>query len=74
MRVCPKEDLHVLFFGIRQVTQIIWYIIHDTQSTQILQKEDGHNTYAIMKTMCPPGYYQNGFVGTQPLGHMTYVL
>ena len=24
--------------------------------------------YAIMKTMCPPGYHHNGFVGTYALG------
>ena len=26
----------------------------NTQSVQILQKQNGHNIYAIMKTMCPP--------------------
>ena len=25
-----------------------------------------------MKTMCPPGYYHNGFVATHALGHMMY--
>ena len=25
-----------------------------------------------MKTMCPPGYHHNGFVGTHALGHMMY--
>ena len=37
-------------------------LIHDTQSAQILQKQDGRNIYAIMKTVCPPapGYDQNG--------------
>ena len=25
-----------------------------------------------MKTMCPPGYHQNGFVATHALGHMMY--
>ena len=29
-----------------------------------------HNIYAIMKTMCPPCYHINGFVGTHALGHM----
>ena len=28
--------------------------MHDTQSTQISQKQDGSNIYAIMKTMRPP--------------------
>ena len=44
-------------------------MIHDTQSAQILQKQDGHNTYAIMKTMCPPSFHHNGFVATHALGH-----
>ena len=26
--------------------------------------------YVIMKTICPPGYQNNGFVGTHALGHM----
>ena len=25
-----------------------------------------------MKTMCPPGYHDNGFVATHALGHMIY--
>ena len=25
--------------------------------------------YAIMKTMCPPGYHHNDFVATHALGH-----
>ena len=29
-------------------------MIHDTQSTQISQKQDGHDIYVIMKAMCPP--------------------
>ena len=47
-------------------------MIHDTQSAQISQKQDEHNIYiyAIMKTMCPPGYHYNGFVATHALGHM----
>ena len=28
--------------------------------------------FAIMKTMCPPGYHHNGFVATHALGHMMY--
>ena len=47
-------------------------MIHDTQSANISQKQDGRNIYAIMKTMCPPGYHYNGFVGTHALGHMMY--
>ena len=30
------------------------------------------HTYAIMKTMCPPGYYHSDFVDTHALGHMMY--
>ena len=44
-------------------------MIHNTQKAQISQKQDGHNIYAIMKTMCPPTYYHNGFVATHALGH-----
>ena len=29
-------------------------MIYNTQSAQILQKQDRHNIYAIMKMMCPP--------------------
>ena len=47
-------------------------MIHDTQSAQILQKQDyGRNIYAIMKTMCSPGYHHNNFVATHALGHRT---
>ena len=42
------------------------------QHGQISQKQDGCNIYAIMKTMCPPGYHHNGFVATLALGHMMY--
>ena len=27
-----------------------------------------------MKTMCPPGYHQNGFVATHALGRMMYIM
>ena len=47
-------------------------MIHDTQSAQISQKQDGRNIYAIMKTMCPPGYHHNGFVATHALEQMMY--
>ena len=45
-------------------------MIHDTQSTQIPQKQDEYNIYVIMKTMCPHGYHPNGFVETHAHGHM----
>ena len=44
-------------------------MIHDTQSVQISQKEDERNLYAVMKTMCPPGYHHNDLVATHALGH-----
>ena len=47
-------------------------MIHDTQSDQISQKQDERNIYAIIKTMCPPGYYHNGFMATHALGQMMY--
>ena len=47
-------------------------MIHDTQSTHISQKQDGCNIYAIMKTICPPGYHNNSFVATDALGQMMY--
>ena len=47
-------------------------MIHDTQSAQISQKQDGHNIYVTMKTLCPPGYHRNGFVATHAFGHMMY--
>ena len=48
-------------------------MIHDTQSAQILQEQDRRNIYAIMKTMCPPGYHHSGFVVTHALWHMMYM-
>ena len=47
-------------------------MIHDTESAQISQNQDGSNIYAIMKTVRPPGYHHNGFVATHALGHMMY--
>ena len=47
--------------------------MHDIQSAQISQKQDGQNTYAIMETMCSPGYHHNGFLATQVLRNMMYV-
>ena len=43
-------------------------MIHGTQSAQISQKQGGRNIYAIIKTMCPPGYHHNSFVATHDLG------
>ena len=47
-------------------------MIRDTQSDQISQKQDGRNIYVIMKTVCPPGYHDSGFVATHALGHMMH--
>ena len=47
-------------------------LIHDTQSPEISQKQDRHNIYAIMKTICPLGHHHNGFVATHALGHVMY--
>ena len=49
-------------------------VIHDTQSAQISQKQDEHNIYVIMKTICRPRCHHNGFVGTHALGHIMYEL
>ena len=35
-------------------------------------KQDERHLYAVMKTMCPPGYHHNGFVATHVLGYMMY--
>ena len=43
-------------------------MIHNTQSAQILQKQE----CVIIKTICPSGYHHNGFVATHALGHMMY--
>ena len=48
-------------------------VIHDTQSAQTSQKQDEHNIYVIMKTMCPPGYHRNGFVATHALMYIIYL-
>ena len=45
---------------------------HDTQSAQILRKQDERNIYGVMKTMCPLGYHHNGFLTVYALGHMMY--
>ena len=37
-------------------------------------KQDGHNTYVIMKTIPTTGFQQNGFVTSQAFGHMIYVI
>ena len=41
-------------------------------NAQISQKQDGHNVYVIIKTMCPLGYYHDGFVATHALVYIMY--
>ena len=45
-------------------------MIHNTQSAQTSQTQDGRKIYPIMKKVCPPGYHHNGFVATHALGHV----
>ena len=59
--VCFPSDLSAIYV---QSAQII-------QSAHMSQKQDGHNIYAIMKAMCPPGYLHNGFAATHALVVMT---
>ena len=47
--------------------------MHDTQSTQISQKQDGSNIYAIMKTMRPPVSH-NDFVVYIYIYYILYIL
>ena len=49
-------------------------MIHDTQSAQISQKQNGRNINVIMKTMCPPGYHYNGFMATQAAHGNSYIM
>ena len=44
-------------------------MIHYTKTAQISRKQDEHNIYVTMKTMSPPCYHHNSFVGTHALGH-----
>ena len=46
----------------------------DTQSAQILQMQNRHYTYIIMKVMYSPGHHQNDFVETQALGCMICII
>ena len=47
--------------------------MHDTQNTQISQKQDGSNIYAIMKTMRPPVSH-NDFVVYIYIYYILYIL
>ena len=37
-------------------------MIHYTESTQTVEKQDRCNIYVIIETMCPLGHHHNGFV------------
>ena len=50
--VAEFADIYGIHFELMLMIQI-----HNTQSTQISQKQDGRNVYAIMKTMCPLVYH-----------------
>ena len=45
----------------------IYIYIHDTQNSQVSQKQNGPNIHVIMKTMCPADYHPNSFMATHAL-------
>ena len=47
-------------------------VIHNIHCAQISQKQDEGNILVIIKTLCAPGYHNNGFVATHALEHMMY--
>ena len=47
----------------------IYIYIHTTQSAEIWRKQDDYKALYSL-----PGCHQNGFVATQALGHMMYVM
>ena len=47
----------------------IYIYIHTPQSAEISRKQDEHKALQSL-----PGYHQNGFVATQALGHIMYVM
>ena len=50
-------------------------IINDprhTECSNLTQARWRRNIYAIMNTMCPPGYHHNSSVATHALGHTMY--
>ena len=48
----------------------IYIYIYATQSAQLSQKKVEYKTH--IKSL--PGYHQSGFVATQTLGHLIYVM
>ena len=40
----------------------VYKTTHRLLKAHISHKQDGHNIYAIMKTVCPPGYHHNSFM------------
>ena len=47
-------------------------VVSDPRHTECSNLTEERKLYAIMKTMCPPGYHHNGFVATHALEHMMY--
>ena len=47
-------------------------VVSDPRHTECSNLTEERKLYAIMKTMCPPGYHHNGFVATDALGHIMY--
>ena len=46
----------------------------DTQSADVMLKQNAHDKYIIMKTMYRPGYHHSGFGATLASGQMMYTL
>ena len=40
-----------------------------TEFSNLIEARDKRNTYAVMKTLCPPGYHHDGFVASHALLH-----
>ena len=75
MYVCMYIYIYIIYIYIIYIyVYIVIYIlyIYITQSAEISQKQDERNLYAIMKTVCLPGYHHNGLVAAHALGHMIY--
>ena len=59
--------IYILYIYIYNYIYIYIYIIYISISIYLSVYK-----YAIVKTMCPPGYYHNGSVAAHALGHMMY--
>ena len=47
-------------------------MVHDAQSAQISQRQEGRNTFVIMKTMCTPDDHHSCIVATPALAGIMY--